>query len=48
MRKTLGTIIIIVAALSYFGYIDTALCVHTTSDSYCTKEQKFSNEGRKA
>lgn len=38
MRKTIGTIIIIVAALSYFGYIDAALCVHTASDSYCTKQ----------
>lgn len=45
MRKTIGTIIIIVAALSYFGYIDTALCVHTTSDSYCTREHAAAKKG---
>lgn len=48
MRKSIGTIIIIVAALSYFGYINTALCVHTASDSYCTKERPLKNKGRKA
>lgn len=37
MRKTLGTIIIIVAAL----------CVHTASDSYCTKERPIKSKGRK-
>ena len=39
MRETLGTIIIVVALLSYFKVIDTVLCVHTTSDSYCTAQR---------
>lgn len=39
MRETLGTIIIVVTILSYFNIIDTVLCVHTASDSYCTAQR---------
>ena len=39
MRETLGTIIVVLALLSYFKVIDTVLCVHTASDSYCTTQR---------
>lgn len=39
MRETLGMIVIVIALLSYFGFTETVLCVHTTSDSYCTAQR---------
>jgi len=45
MRELIGTIIIIVPLLSHCEAIDTALCVHTKSDSYCTRDSVAAQKG---
>ena len=47
MRETLGTIIVVLAILSYFKIIDTVLCVHTAKGSYCTAQRAQAQKEQK-
>lgn len=46
MRELIGTMVIVLAVVSYFGFADVSLCLHTNDKSHCTKQRAQAQEGQ--